>query len=454
MAHNTRTSLHGLWSSRWAFILAATGSAVGLGNIWKFPYITGENGGGAFVLVYLLCIFLMGVPVLMAEVMLGRRGRRNPVDTMRHLAEETGHTQLWRFLGWMGVAAGFLILSYYSVIAGWAISYVFTTGSGTFLGAEAAAVNSHFNDLTSSPVRLIMWHTLFMVLTMIVVARGVEGGIEKAVRFLIPSLFLLMIIMVIYASTTDGFAQGLRFLFEPDFSKITTEGVLKAMGQAFFTLSIGMGAIMIYGAYLPKETSIASTSFSIAIADTTVAILAGIAIFPIVFSNGLEAGSGPGLIFVTLPLAFGNMPFGTLFGTLFFILLVFAAWSSSISLIEPAVAWLIENKGFNRVKTSLLLGFLTWLVGIGTVLSFNSWSNLTIFGKTFFDVLDYLTSNIMLPLGGVLMAIFAGWLMKKSASHDELAIGETAYNVWRFLVRFVTPVAVTLVFFNAIGVFG
>ncbi len=450
----TRTSLHGQWTSRWAFILAATGSAVGLGNIWKFPYVTGENGGGAFVLVYLICIFLMGVPVLMAEVMLGRRGRRNPVDTMRHLAEETGHTRLWRFLGWMGVAAGFLILSYYSVIAGWAISYVFTTGSGTFTGADADFVGGHFSALTASPFTLIFWHTVFMVLTMLVVARGVEGGIEKAVRFLIPALFLLIIIMVIYASTTDGFTQGLRFLFEPDFSKITTEGVLKAMGQAFFTLSIGMGAIMVYGAYLPKETSITQASISIAIADTTVAILAGIAIFPIVFANGLEAGSGPGLIFVTLPLAFGNMPFGTLFGTLFFVLLVFAAWSSSISLIEPAVAWLIENKGFSRIKASIALGALTWLIGIGTVLSFNEWSGMKVFGKTFFDVLDYLTSNIMLPLGGVLMAIFAGWLMKKQASHDELAIGETAYQVWRFLVRFVTPVAVSLVFLNAVGLFG
>ncbi|MBL1432549.1 MAG: sodium-dependent transporter [Gammaproteobacteria bacterium] len=453
MADNDRTSLHGLWTSRWAFIMAATGSAVGLGNIWKFPYITGENGGGAFVLIYLLCIFLMGVPIMMAEVMLGRRGRRNPVDSMRHLAEETGHSQLWRFLGWMGVTAGFFILSYYSVIAGWAISYVFTTGSGTFSGADAALVEQHFDTLTQSPLTLILWHSLFMLITMIVVAHGIEGGIEKAVRFLIPALFVLLIVMVLYAMTTSGFAEGLRFMFSPDFSKISTEGVLKAMGQAFFTLSIGMGAIMVYGAYLPKETSIAQTSFIIAFADTSVAVLAGVAIFPIVFSNGLEAGSGPGLIFVTLPLAFGNMAFGTFFGTLFFILLVFAAWSSSISLIEPAVAWLIENKGVSRIKASIALGLLTWVFGLGTVFSFNEWSDVTVFDKTFFDVLDYLTSNIMLPLGGVLMAIFAGWLMKREASQDELALGRGAYLTWRFLVRFVTPVAVTLVFLNAIGVF-
>ncbi len=458
MAHN-RTSLHGLWTSRWAFIMAATGSAVGLGNIWKFPYITGENGGGAFVLIYLLCIFLMGVPIMMAEVMLGRRGRRNPVDSMRHLAEETGHSQLWRFLGWLGVAAGFLILSYYSVIAGWAISYVFSTGAGTFTGADAELVGQHFDELTKSPLTLIFWHSIFMVITMIVVARGIEGGIEKAVRFLIPALFILMIVMVLYAMTTSGFADGLRFMFTPDFSKITTEGVLKAMGQAFFTLSIGMGAIMVYGAYLPKETSIAQTSFTIAIADTSVAVLAGVAIFPIVFSNGLEAGSGPGLIFVTLPLAFGNMAFGAFFGTLFFILLVFAAWSSSISLIEPAVAWLIENKNLSRIKASIALGLLTWVIGLGTVFSFNEWSYIALFdntplqGKTFFDVLDYLTSNIMLPLGGVLMAIFAGWLMKRAACEEELAINKTAYLLWRFLVRYVTPVAVMLVFLNAIGVF-
>ncbi len=433
--------------------MAATGSAVGLGNIWKFPYITGENGGGAFVLVYLLCIFLIGVPIMMAEVMLGRRGRRNPVDSMKHLAAETGHSQLWKFLGWTGIAAGFLILSYYSVIAGWAISYVFTTAAGTFTGADAALVGQHFDALTKSPATLIFWHSIFMLITMAVVARGIEGGIEKAVRFLIPALFGLIIVMVLYAMTTSGFAEGLRFMFAPDFSKLTTEGVLKAMGQAFFTLSIGMGAIMVYGAYLPKETSITQTSFSIAIADTSVAVLAGVAIFPIVFANGLEAGSGPGLIFVTLPLAFGNMAFGALFGTLFFILLVFAAWSSSISLIEPAVAWLIENKGFSRLKASIVLGLLTWFIGLGTVFSFNEWSDLTLFGKTFFDLLDYLTANIMLPLGGVLMAVFAGWLMKKSASHDELAISESAYVIWRFLVRYVTPIAVMLVFLNAIGVF-
>ena len=274
-----------------------------------------------------------------------------------------------------GIAAGFLILSYYSVIAGWAISYVFTTAAGTFAGADAALVSQHFDTLTKSPATLIFWHSIFMFITMAVVARGIEGGIEKAVRFLIPALFGLIIVMVLYAMTTSGFAEGLRFMFAPDFSKLTTEGVLKAMGQAFFTLSIGMGAIMVYGAYLPKETSIAQTSFSIAMADTTVAVLAGVAIFPIVFANGLEAGSGPGLIFVTLPLAFGNMAFGALFGTLFFILLVFAAWSSSISLIEPAVAWLIENKGFSRLKASIALGMLTWFVGLGTVFSFNEWSD-------------------------------------------------------------------------------
>ncbi len=453
MADNSRTSLHGLWTSRWAFIMAATGSAVGLGNIWKFPYMTGENGGGAFVLVYLLCIFLIGVPIMMAEVMLGRRGRRNPVDTMKHLAAEAGHSQLWKFLGWMGIAAGFLILSYYSVIAGWAISYIFTTGAGTFTDADAALVSQHFDELTKSPLTLIFWHSIFMLITMAVVARGIEGGIEKAVRFLIPALFILMIVMVLYAMTTSGFMQGLRFMFTPDFSKLTTEGMLQAMGQAFFTLSIGMGAIMVYGAYLPKETSIAQTSFTIAFADTSVAILAGIAIFPIVFSNGLEAGAGPGLIFVTLPLAFGNMAFGTLFGTLFFVLLVFAAWSSSISLIEPAVAWLIENKGLSRLKASIALGMLTWVIGLGTVFSFNEWSSATIFGKTFFDLLDYLTSNIMLPLGGVLMAVFAGWLMKKAASEDELTLGAGAYSIWYFLVRYIIPIAVMLVFLNAIGVF-
>lgn len=448
-----RESVHGQWSSRWVFILAATGSAVGLGNIWKFPYITGENGGGAFVLIYLLCIAVIGIPIMMAEVLMGRRGRSTPINTMRHLCLEAKAHPAWQLLGWSGMLAGFLILSYYSVIAGWALSYVLDSISGTFHGATAEQVGKNFGDLLASPGALIFWHTAFMVMTMVVVARGVSLGLEKAVRFLMPALFVLLLILVGYAMNLGEFMRGVEFLFTPDFSKITANGVLIAMGHAFFTLSLGMGAIMIYGAYLPENASIVKTSFIIAIADTLVALLAGLAIFPIVFSNGLEPGAGPGLIFQTLPIAFGQMPGGVLFATLFFILLTFAAWTSAISLIEPAVTWLVENKNMSRLKASTVAGILTWAVGLGTVLSFNVTADVKLFDKTFFDLMDYLTANIMLPLGGLAMAIFVVWVMPKAASIDELNMGRGAgYELWFLLVKFVTPIAVIIVFLNAIGI--
>lgn len=453
---NQRSSIHGTWSSGFVFILAATGSAVGLGNIWKFPYITGENGGGTFVLVYLLCIALIGLPVMMAEIMLGRRGKRSPINTMSVLAEEEGRSRSWVALGWMGVVAGFLILSYYSVIAGWAMSYVFRTGSGMFLGATADGVNSIFSDLVSDPERLLAWHTLFMVITMIVVARGVKHGLEKAVIYLMPMLFVLLLLIVAYAMTTGYFIEGLAYLFTP--SAITGNGVLIAMGHAFFTLSLGMGAIMVYGSYLPEGISIAKAAFYIALADTVVALLAGMAIFPIVFANGLEPGAGPGLIFKTLPIAFGHMDGGTMIGVAFFTLLVFAAWTSAISLIEPAVAWLVENKGMNRIYAAVYIGIATWAVGIGSVLSFNVWSDKTISipflfkDKNFFDTLDFMTSNIMLPLGGLFIAIFAVWIMAEKSSRDELDTSDFIYKLWRFLVRYVTPIAVIIVFLNALGI--
>jgi len=445
-------SMHGLWSSRWAFILAATGSAVGLGNIWKFPYITGENGGGAFVLVYLFCIAMIGIPIMMAEVMLGRRGRSTPINTMRRLCVEASASRYWVIIGWSGMLAGFLILSYYSVIAGWSLSYILESMSGSYAGANADQVGKVFGDLLASPGKLLFWHTLFMVMTMIIVARGVEHGLEKAVRFLMPALFVLLLVMVGYSMNMGEFSRGVEFLFKPDFSAITGNGILIAMGHAFFTLSLGMGAIMIYGAYLPQDASIAKTSVTIAVADTAVALLAGLAIFPIVFSNGLEPGSGPGLIFVTLPIAFGQMPGGMFFGTLFFILLSFAAWSSAISLIEPAVTWLVENKNVSRVKACVVAGIVTWLIGVGTVFSFNIADDIKLFDKTFFDLLDYLTSNIMLPLGGLAMAVFVAWLMPRIAVSDELQLGNTvAFKLWWVLVRYVAPIAVIIVFLNAIG---
>jgi NSS family neurotransmitter:Na+ symporter len=448
-----RKSIHGQWSSRWVFILAATGSAVGLGNIWRFPYITGTNGGGAFVCVYVLCVLLVAIPIMMAEIMLGRRGRQSPINTMQALAAEEGLSPVWSYMGWMGVIAGFMILSFYSVVAGWTIDYIIRAGSGIFTTSSDTDIAGYFDALLANPERLLVIHTIFMSLTVIVVSMGVRSGLERAVKFMMPALFMLLIIMVGYAMSTTGFSQGLNYMFYPDFSKLSAAGVLAAMGQAFFSLSLGMGAIMMYGSYLPEKASIAKTTFVIAAADTLVAILAGIAIFPLVFAYGLEPDNGPGLIFITLPIAFGKMPYGEFFGTLFFILLLFAAWTSSISLLEPAVAWLVENRGMKRPKASALAGLMAWVLGIGSLLSFNRWAEYKLFGKTWFDMMDFLTSNIMLPLGGLLLAIFAAWLMKKQSCVDELDLGDgIAYKCWYFATRYIAPLGVLIIFLQAIGI--
>ncbi len=461
-------SIHGQWSSRLMFILAASGSAVGLGNIWKFPYITGQNGGGAFVLFYLFCVAIIGLPIMVAEVLIGRRGRQSPINTMRALHRQEGASALWVLLGWGGVVAGFLILSYYSVIAGWALAYVFRAAAGVFTGATADGVKSIFSDLISDPERLLAWHTLFMVMTVGVVARGVRHGLESAIRFMMPLLFGILLLLVGYAFFEGAFDKAWSFMFTPDLSKLfykcavedgvehcvlNREPMLIALGHAFFTLSLGMGAIMVYGSYMPKGTSIAGAALTITFLDTLVALLAGLAIFPIVFANGMAPDSGPGLVFKTLPLAFGAMPFGSLFGTLFFLLLVFAAWSSAISLIEPAVAWLVENRGMSRIRGSLWVGLLVWFLGLGTIFSFNIWSGdqYKIEGMTLFDLLDFLTANIMLPLGGLFIALFAGWSMKAASTRDELAMGSGSYLLWRGVIRYITPVAVTLVFLQASG---
>lgn len=458
----------GLWTSRVAFILAATGSAVGLGNIWRFPYIAGENGGGIFVLLYIACVIIIGIPIMMAEVMLGRRARRNPIDAMRQLAIQEELSPHWAWVGRMGIGAGFLILSFYSVIAGWILAYVVRMVGGVFQGMSTAAeVDGVFNALINDPERLIAWHTIFIVLTVAIVARGVEHGLERAVRYLMPALFGILLVIFVYAMTTDAFIDGLRFMFVPDLSKFKYESVLNAMGMAFFSLSLGMGAILMYGSYLPKNASIAQTTMTVAVADTSVALLAGMAIFPIVFANGLEAAQGPGLVFTTLPLAFNQLPLGGLIGTLFFVLLAFAAITSAISLLEPPVAWLVEHKDMDRSQAARLCGLVTWVLGLGTVFSFNLWADykwtlpidlgkvqyVLFEDKSFFDIVDFLTANVMLPLGGLLIALFAAHLMKRESCEDELALQGHHFNIWYFLLRNVAPIAVGIIFLHAIGVF-
>ncbi|MEM7279197.1 MAG: sodium-dependent transporter [Pseudomonadota bacterium] len=450
-----RTSLHGNWSSRLAFILAVTGSAVGLGNIWKFPYIAGENGGGAFVLVYLICILLVGLPIMMSEIMLGRRGRRNPGGTMRLLGEEEGSSKHWGLLGISGIVAGILILSYYSVIAGIALAYVIEAVKGAFVDQDAAGIATIYNEIEGSWSTMAFWHTLFMLFTIVVVARGVKNGLEKAVQFMVPALLFLMFILLINSIMSGGFGQAVSFMFTPDFSKLTPGAILTALGLAFFSLSIGMGAVMAYGAYLPDETSIPRAAAAVVAADTSIAILAGLVIFPIVFANGLSPDQSIGLVFKTLPLAFGGMQGGVILATLFFVLLSFAAWTSAIGLIEPGVAWLIESKNKTRKQASFIIGGSIWVLGFGSLLSFNvlSGDESKFLAGTFYDNIDYLTSNIMLPLGGLFITVFSAWVMSRNSSSSELGGAGTAYKCWRFLARFVAPLAVVIVFLNAIGLF-
>ena len=454
ISNNERESIHGLWSSRLTFILAVTGSAIGLGNIWKFPYVAGANGGGAFVLVYLICILVIGFPIMVSEILLGRKGRRNPITSMQLLGKEETGSQSWKIVGFIGLFAGFLILSYYSVIAGWTLHYFTLSVTDGFGELDTNQVNLLFSELTSSISTQAIFHTFFMLMTIIIIARGIKNGLEKAVKIMMPALLFIMVILLIYSITQGDFAKGVDFLLKPDFSKITAESILAAMGQAFFTLSLGMGCIVMYGAYLPQNESIVKTSLTIIFCDTLIALLAGLVIFPIVFDNNLAPTDGPGLIFLTLPLAFSDITGGMLFGSLFFILLGFAAITSAISLLEPSVAWMIETQNVQRSTSAIIIGSVIWLLGFLTIMSFNNLSEFTFWKGTLFDNFDYLASNILLPISGLLFTIFASWFMTRSSSRSELSdVSPIVYAIWKFLARVVAPIGVIIIFLNAINIF-
>lgn len=459
---NTDTHVSNRWSSRYAYILAATGAAVGLGNIWKFPYIMGENGGGAFVFVYLLCIFLIGIPVMMAEVVIGKRGRSTPANAIAHVATESGHSSHWSIIGTIGVLAGFLILSFYAVIAGWAAAYVFFAGSGEFSAAAAnpatntEVIGALFTDLITSVSQLLIWSTMIIVATIYVISKGVKNGLETAITYLMPSLLLLLVGIMIYSAIVGDFAAAFDFMFHVDFSQLTIEGALVALGHAFFTLSLAMGIMMIYGAYLPKGVSIVKTSITIAIADTVVALIAGLAIYPIVFANGLEPSAGPGLLFQSIPIAFGSMPFGDVVGTLFFIMIVFAAFTSAIALLESPTAYLVERQGMSRTKAAITAGVAVWVLSLCTIYSFAGaeWTKLSFgMGGDIFEFLDYITANILLPLGGICISIFAGWFIKPEVLKEEFNMSAMSFSIVQILLRFVAPIGILLVFINAIGLF-
>ena len=438
MSDSNSTS-HPIWTNRWTYILATTGAAVGLGNIWKFPYIAGENGGGAFVLMYLLCILLLGLPILIAEVMLGRKGRANPVHAMLAQAKSAGVSKGWSFIGIMGVAAGIMILMYYSVVAGWSLEYVFQSASSSYMGKTPADVAAGFGVFAQDTTRQLIWHSLFISVTAFIVGLGVTRGIGNAVNILMPVLFVLLLMLLWYAYKNGEFMRGLTFMFSADFSKLTGQSVLTAMGHAFFTLSLGMGTIMVYGSYMPENQSIPGASVTVAFLDTLIALIAGMAIFPLVFASGLEPGSGPGLLFETLPIAFSDMWGGAFFGTGFFVLVSIAALSSSISLIEPGIAWL-EKLGITRIAATVGLALLCWIGGVASI-----------FSSEVFDMLDFITANIMLPLGGLLIAIFVGWKLGYTRVRKEVTgVNNGLFNVWFVVLRFITPIGVIAVFYESL----
>ena len=439
-----------IWKGNSTFILAAAGSAVGLGNIWKFPYMVGSNGGSAFVIIYLLCILAIGLPVMASEVLIVKYGRKSPINSLKALAKENAISENWKYLGILGALAGILILSYYSVFAGMALSYIFNFfPSGLENPSEYSA--RYFSELSSSHWILIFWHSTFLMITCWIVAMGVVKGIGRSVSILMPFLFLFIILISFYSSYIGNFNETIFFLFKPDFSSITPEVVISAMGQAFFSLSIGMGAIMAYGAYMPERQVIGKTVLTIIILDTLVALCAGIAIFPIVFSNtSLEVSAGPGLIFETLPVAFYSLPFGNLFSIIFFTLISIAALSSSISLLEPFTAWMEEKLKMHRRTIVVCLGFLVWFLGMGSIFSFNVWSDLKFLGLNFLELMDYLTNNIMLPVGGFFISIFVGWVLPNSLVQKYVKLNDQLFKIFIFFLKYVSTGAIALIFLYSV----
>jgi len=442
----------GNWSSQFGFIAAAAGSAVGLGNIWKFPYITGLYGGAAFVLVYLLFVILVCVPIMNSELLVGRKSGKNALGAFKELAPKSS----WWIVGLMGIIAGFVILSYYSVIAGWATAYIFKSGAYMAAGANPADV---FVSFITSPVTPIIWHAIFMLMCIGIVVGGIEKGIEKYSKILMPALVVILLVLIVRSVTLPGAGAGLSFYLKPDFGKLSAEGILAALGQAFFSLSLGMGCMITYGSYLKKDQNIPANSYWIAGTDTVIALLAGLAIFPAVFAFGLEPGAGPGLVFITVPAVFASMgAIGHLFGILFFILLTVAAITSAISLLEVVCAYFIDEKKWNRKKAAWIMGFVIFLLGVPSSLGQGVWSGYKFIGeRDFLDSLDFIASNILLPLGGFLLLIFIGWYWGTDKAIEEGNIGAkgaiTLGSGYRFLVKYVAPVAIFIVFLKSIGVF-
>lgn len=442
------------WSSQFAFLAAAIGSAVGISNIWKFTYVAGENGGGAFVIIYIAALALISVPALLAELLIGRHGGKSVVGTMKVLAAKEGISTRWRYYGVMAATGVFLALSFYCVIAGWTVDYFVLAISGKFDDLSAKGATELLGLMQQDPLRIMFYQAIFVGFTALIVSAGIKGGLERVLRLLTPGLFIILLLLVGYAMVAGDFARGVAFLFHPDFTKLDANVVLMAVGQAFFSLGVGLGVLMTIGAYMDKSFSLPQATVIIAAADGGVALLAGLAIFPIVFMYNLSPAEGPGLIFTTLPIAFGQMPGGLLVGALFFLLMAFAALTSSITLLEAVVAWLEEVTNLKRERIAVITGLSLWTVGLGTVFSFNLWADVRPLGmvplfedKTVFGLLDYVVSNIMMPIGGIAVAILAGWALSRETVFNEIGFkSERIFKLWYWLVRYAVPIFVALLF--------
>ena len=434
------------WSSRFAFLMASVGFAVGLGNIWRFPYVTGENGGAAFVLVYLACAFGIGVPILMAELLIGRRGQGSPPSAMANMASQSGKSKQWKWVGGMGLLAAYTIEIVYSVVVGWVLWYLFKAITTGFVGVDAAAANAEFASVLDNNLGMLAWTLMGLAITGAIIYAGVQNGIERAVNIMMPMMFMLLLGLAIYNYFSGGFDQAVAWLFTPDFSKIDFGTVLAAISQAFFSIGVGMAGMMVYGSYLPKSISITHSVLIIVVADTGVALLAGLVIFPAVFHYGLDPAAGAGLIFQTLPVAFAQMPGGYIFSVLFFLILSVAGITSMVGLVESVNAWVEERFNMPRHKSAVLVVGSIAVFSILSILSYNVMGELNMGGMNFNDVMDYFSTKILLPLGGLLIAVFAGWIVKKEATRDELAsLNARFYGIWHFLIRFVVPPAVLVI---------
>lgn len=436
------------FGSKLGAIFALAGSAVGLGNIWKFPYEAGTNGGAAFLFIYLGFTVLIGLPIMLAEFSIGRRSQRNPFGAFKLLAPGTG----WKNFGFLSIIAAVIILAFYGTVAGWTLEYVVEAFNNSFHAKSTAEITEQYHNFIASPYKPIIYQVIFMCFTGAIIIAGVKKGIEKYTKLMMPLLFILIVALGIRAVTLEGASEGLKFLFAPDFSKITGSTVLSALGQAFFSLSVGMGVVLTYASYIGKKESLTSISIQVIIADTLIAILAGIAIFPAVFAFGIDPNSGPGLVFITLPNVFQHMPGGYIWGIIFFILLSVAALTSSISLLEVIVAYLTEEKSVKRVKATILTTIGITAIGVLCTLSYGPLKELTLFGKTTFGIFDFLSSKILLPLGGIIIAIFVGWKMKKKDVHAEISnegkIKLSMFNIFYFIVRYIAPICIIAIFIH------